>query len=154
MRGCKRRSNQIARHRRRATSLKDVRYTQLGATVEPSYHNLVFPWLSGAGCSYSCRTSLSFHQGPNRYHIFLYLGALLFRCRDFSTAIFLPGDLFRLQKREERFLFHPNALLLWCSSGCDRPGFLSSLHRALKEFTDTTISVEISSGPQQRITAL
>jgi len=26
MRGCKRRSNQIARHRRRATSLKDVRY--------------------------------------------------------------------------------------------------------------------------------
>jgi len=29
MRGCKRRSNQIARHRRRATSLKDVRYAPL-----------------------------------------------------------------------------------------------------------------------------
>ena len=29
MRGCKRRKNQIARHKRRATSLKDVRYAQL-----------------------------------------------------------------------------------------------------------------------------
>ena len=28
MRGCKRRSNQIARHKRRATSLKDVRYAK------------------------------------------------------------------------------------------------------------------------------
>ena len=31
MRGCNRRSNQIARHRRRATSLKDVRYAQCRA---------------------------------------------------------------------------------------------------------------------------
>ena len=33
MRGCKRRSNQIARHRRRATSLKDKRYAKLAGSA-------------------------------------------------------------------------------------------------------------------------
>ena len=40
MRGCKRRSNQIARHKRRATSLKDVRYAQ----CPKSGHFLKFGW--------------------------------------------------------------------------------------------------------------
>ena len=33
MRGCNRRSNQIARHKRRATSLKDVRYAKLAGSA-------------------------------------------------------------------------------------------------------------------------
>ena len=57
MRGCKRRSNQIARHKRRATSLKDVRYAQCVASGDYKMKILTLLTIAWAWLFTSCVTN-------------------------------------------------------------------------------------------------